>query len=67
MGVCLMILFYVLENIGMIIGFFLIIGILLFFVSYGGSLFFGVFMVFGFVLLVRYNVLEVNLGKENCF
>lgn len=66
-GVCSMILFHVLENIGMTIGLLPITGIPLLFVSYGGSSLLGAFMALGLVLSARYNAPEVNLGKENRF
>ncbi|WP_270998699.1 rod shape-determining protein RodA [Listeria seeligeri] len=64
-GVCSMILFHVLENIGMTIGLLPITGIPLLFVSYGGSSLLGAFMALGLVLSARYNAPEFNLGKGN--
>ncbi|MBC2161122.1 rod shape-determining protein RodA [Listeria booriae] len=54
-GVVMMIMFHVLENVGMNIGLLPITGIPLPFISYGGSALLGNMMAIGLVLGIRYN------------
>lgn len=67
MGVVMMLMFYVLENVGMNIGLLLIIGILFLFISYGGSVLFGNMMVVGLVFGIRFNFkkLMFEVKEEN--
>ncbi|EDO0842963.1 rod shape-determining protein RodA, partial [Listeria monocytogenes] len=54
-GVVMMLMFHVLENVGMNIGLLPITGIPLPFISYGGSALLGNMMAVGLVLGIRFN------------